>query len=151
MAASRTELILADIKTALEGVQGGAGYSNTVRHVSRDFVPPEDLHGTMLPALFVTYESEDDAEFTQEQDEGFIRIGVTAIAQAMTGLSTVLNSLIKDVHKALMADRTRSGLASDTIREGVPQVDEVSMAKVNRVGALMMYQVRYTRTIDSLE
>ncbi|KKL65655.1 hypothetical protein LCGC14_2152770, partial [marine sediment metagenome] len=60
-------------------------------------------------------------------------------------------SLIKDVHKALMVDRTRSGLASDTVREGVPQVDEVSMAKVNRVGALMIYQVRYTRTIDSLE
>ncbi|KKM06466.1 hypothetical protein LCGC14_1743670, partial [marine sediment metagenome] len=57
MAESRTELILADIKTALEGIQEDLGFANTVGRVGRDFVPPEDLHGTMLPAFFVTYES----------------------------------------------------------------------------------------------
>jgi hypothetical protein len=147
----RREEILADVLAAVTGIASGEGYATDVRLASRDFRPISELLSSQLPAVFVNAGAESDAIFTTEEDESTLDIDIRAYVEAAANMSTALNALIGDIHKAVMTDRTRGTEASDTVRVGVIDADEVSLAGKNRVGALMRYRVSYQRMIASLE
>lgn len=140
----RRERILDDIVTAVRGI-------TTVKLASRDFRPIDELLSVQLPAIFVNAGPEDDATFTTELDESELTVEIRAYIEAKQNLSTALNAMIGDVHQALMVDGTRNGLAFDTVRQAITDADEVSLASISRVGALMQYLIRYHRAIESLE
>jgi hypothetical protein len=147
----RREVILADVLADVKKISQGEGYATDVRYTSRDFRSITELLSSQLPALFVTGGPETDAIFTTEEDESALDVDIRAFVEATTDMSTALNAIIGDIHRAVMADRTRGGQASETIRVGVIDADEVSLAGKNRVGALIRYRVTYQRLIASLD
>jgi hypothetical protein len=147
----RREEILADVLAAVAGIAKGEGYETDVRLASRDFRAISELLSSQLPAIFVNAGPESDEVFTTEEDESTLEIDIRAYVEAAANMSTALNALIGDIHKAVMKDRTRGADASDTVRVGVIDADEVSLAGKNRVGALMRYRVSYQRLIATLD
>jgi hypothetical protein len=130
------EGILVDVEAALRGISRGAGFNFTVRHVERfrrTAPPPEEP----LPAISFYNLSEmalEGGPYGFEERvldlavEGFLK------ESAPRTLDTELVLLQHDIYRAVVEDRTRKGLAVDTLygnwNKGLVRAPDVASVQV---------------------
>lgn len=115
-----SELILQNVKTALEGIVAGDDYFHTVRHV--EINDGTHVAGHKHPAAFIKpYDTDMDGEGETVSDgiEHRMPMDVDLVYQGRTSGPTQFERLIRDGITALYADRSRGGLATHTIIDGV--------------------------------
>lgn len=108
--------ILANIKTTLEGITVAAGYNQTLRQV-HDRRPMFSNDPSECPVVYFFEENTaNDEEFSQNRTR---RVMTVMVGHYSSGdgrnPKPALERLVADVEKALTTDRTRNGVAIDTI------------------------------------
>ena len=103
--------ILTSVQTALEGITAGVDYYTSVRSVTRAAALPIEIDDT--PAIIITpvetiYDTPTQSTLSVH---AHYHIRLTLVARTRSDPSEVLERFIRDVHKALIADVTRGGLA----------------------------------------
>lgn len=144
MADSIRELIIKNIVTTLQGITTGAGYNNTIVSVQRPM--PDGNTFTSWPMILVL-EGEDQVvqennpHLTHDLTVGIVFMTRINPASDSRSINEVLNSLERDVHKALMVDRHRGANALDTVWvDELPYHAEEGQPELAR---LMVYSIRY--------
>lgn len=116
MSTSRRESILANIATTLATVTTGNGYNNTLASIQRWNKLGNDL--ASLPAVIINagieYKEPRPNPLKQCTFMVHLEIWTRQDEEGTSDSDTILNSLLLDVEKALMADCTRGGYAVDT-------------------------------------
>ena len=116
---SKRELIIQNLKTTLEGINGSDPYWTDVRSVTRVNTLPTDFEGEEKPSLKIVLPGEQE---TNEPKHGYhdvrtMRIGIVGILDVQNNdedfKGQAVNRFMKDVTVAVMADVTR-GAFSDT-------------------------------------
>jgi hypothetical protein len=109
------EAVLQNLETALAAIAAGAAYYTTVARVQRINTVPIDLPeypAIVLVPLGTDYDPPGAA--TTLAIAGHYRVQATLIIRSRTDAVADLENFIRDVHKALLVDPTRGGLAIDT-------------------------------------
>ena len=109
------EAILDNMQTTLGNISAGSAYYHSVASISRiNTVPIEirDYPAIVITPLGTEYDQGGDA--TTLALHGDYRIRVTLVIRTRTDASQSLEEFIRDVHKALLVDITRGGLAINT-------------------------------------
>lgn len=109
------EAVLANLETTLAGITAGSDYYTSVARVNRIDTVPIEL--TEYPAIILvpsgaSYDPPGDA--TTLAIAVHYRVEATLVIRARTDAVEKLENFIRDVHKALLVDITRGGLAIDT-------------------------------------
>jgi len=118
MADSIAEQILKNIVTVLKVISIANGYKNDIANVCRFKVTAEAFAD--VPVLLVkTLDEEGEAGPAPNLVTRFLRVAIIIIhrdvpAQGAKSTDEVVNSLVEDVHKAMMIDHTRTKLAVQT-------------------------------------
>jgi hypothetical protein len=115
----KRELILANLVTTLEGINGVDPYWTTVKKVRRVPFVPTEFEGEDKPGLLIVATGEREENETRQgyQDRRDLRVGIIGVMDrpnADTG--TAINRYMKDVSIAVMADVTRGGLSTMTFK-----------------------------------
>lgn len=120
------EDILANIQSSLQGITTISGYANTIKSVQRW----DDGGKSTVEIPFITI-----SEGAEEKDPAphplyTCRLPVYLEVETRKGsdtrkMSVILNSLLGDVEKAIMADRTRGGNAQNTVLKNNSQYTAV--------------------------
>ncbi len=122
--ASKRELILDNIVTALAAISTGSGYNFTIGEAAlglKHFAAvPEDK----FPAAYVAGADEDRGNSAQAQFKSLVQVSIiayvrTANADDTAQLERDLSKFIEDVTKALYVDITRGGIATFTEVRGI--------------------------------
>lgn len=147
--ASVREQILANLLTAMGNINGVSPYLTAVKKKDRDFLPPERLHSSDYPAVFVTGGNEPKEFGVYGKMRGKLRAEIRGFVKKRAGtpLSTDVNALFADVERAAMDDTTRGGLALST-KPLDSEVDELSIAD-DVGGFLLPFEVDYFYTVGS--
>jgi hypothetical protein len=106
------EAIIDNLQTTLEAILGGAAYYTTVALVSRiNTVPIEvkDYPAIIITPLGTDYDQPGDA--TTLALHGSFKARLTLIVRTRDNASEALENFIRDVHKAILVDITRGGIA----------------------------------------
>jgi len=109
------EAIVADLETTLAAVAAGSDYYNTIEKVTRIDAGPMNIK--MFPAVIIVPLS---ADYSREGDQGTLtisteyRVQLSLFMRTRTDAVTKIEKLIRDVHKAILVDRTRGGNALNT-------------------------------------
>jgi hypothetical protein len=114
---STRELILQNLKTTLEGIDGTGDYWTTVASVKRVPSVPTQFEGEDKPGLLIvaTGEREEIVNQPGYHDRRDMRVGIIGVMdRPAADEGTALNRFMKDVGIAVMADVTRGGNASQT-------------------------------------
>lgn len=114
---SKRELILANLQTTLEGIDGKEPYWTAVKKVKRIPIIPTDFKGEEKPGLLIaaTGEPESIEHKHNFQDVRDLKAGIIGVMnRPANDTGTSINRFMKDVHVAVMADVTRGGNASMT-------------------------------------
>lgn len=117
------ERILANIKTTLEAITTGNGYSNTIASVQRWDKRGNPLR--LVPCIVVNAGQEEkqmqpNPYFTCRLSI-YLDLWIRQDESDSTATDVILSSLLGDVEKTLMIDTTRGGFAIDTnIKSNVP-------------------------------
>lgn len=112
MADTIREKILDNISTVLNAIKTADGYVNTIASVQKWAQQGNDL--ATIPCIIINAGPEntkDNPGFIVEAD---FTVLLDVYQIAATDTDAALNSLLGDVRKALMADYTRGGYASNT-------------------------------------
>jgi len=116
----KRELIIQNLKTTLEGIDGNDPYWTDVRSVKRVNTVPSDLEGEEKPGLLIMLPG---AEESNEPKHNFhdvrtMKVGIVGIIDVQNESDEtkgqLVNRFIKDVSLAVMADVTREKKASMT-------------------------------------
>lgn len=147
--ASAREQILANVLTAMDAINGVSPFLTTAKRKDRDFVPPERLHSSDYPAVFVTGGNEPKEFGVYGKMRAQLRVEVRGFVKKRIGtaLSTDVNALFADVERAVMTDTTRGGLALVT-KPLDAEVDELAIAD-DVGGFLLPFEVDYFYAIGS--
>lgn len=139
---TKREQILANLAAAMAGINGVSPFETTVKKTDRDFLPPERLHSSDYPAVFVTgaEEPKDYGVYKQVRAKLVAEVRGFVKRKLGTDLSTTVNALLGDVERAALLDPKRGGLALDT-RPLDAQVDEISFEDLG--GFVMRLEVDY--------
>lgn len=111
------ESILADVATKLALITVANSFRTTVAAVNRQFINPEKLAGTLLPALAVyepQLEYDVHAVGSTPRQNGTLRFKIQGMMRATTTPMTDLLKLVQDVREKLFEDRSRGGYANNT-------------------------------------
>jgi hypothetical protein len=109
------EAILDDIASTLSAIVAGDDYYTTVERVQRIDATPMEL--SMFPAVVIIPQTTD---YDREATQGTLtiaaefRIQLALMLRTRTDAVSKLERFIRDVHKALLLDRYRGGLALNT-------------------------------------
>jgi hypothetical protein len=109
------ELILQDLETTFAAISAGAEYYTDVAVVSRiNTVPLEirDYPAVVLVPIGTDYDQPGLA--TTLALAGHYRVRATLVVRTRTDAALTLENFIRDIHKSLLVDITRGGLAIDT-------------------------------------
>ena len=109
------EALLQNLETVLAAISAGADYYTTVNHVTR--INTVSLELPQYPAIVLTplgTEYDPPGEVTTLAIAGNYRIRALLVLRTRTDAVQELENFIRDVHKAILADTTRGGLAIDT-------------------------------------
>ena len=109
------EAILDHLQSTLTAIAAGAAYYNSVALVTRINTVPIELHdypAIVLTPLGTSYDQGGDA--TTLALHGDYRIRLTLIVRTRDEASQALENFIRDVHKSILVDITRGGLAINT-------------------------------------
>lgn len=119
---TKRELILTNLKTALEGITTGNGYSVTVQDVSRTLVHWEKV--AEFPDLYIIAGKEKITHLPGHYERCVWAIGIVGYVKSETEKSELVEGLIGDVKKIVVVDGTRGGNATSTL---VDEADDVSI------------------------
>lgn len=114
----KPESILADVATKLALITVANGFRTTVSMVNRQFINPQKLGGTLLPALAVfgeQLEYEIAGVGSAPRQAGILKFKVQGILRVSSSPATELLELIQDVREKLFEDRSRAGYANNTL------------------------------------
>ena len=126
MSTSVKESILANIKTALQAISIANGYNNDIAGgVQRYKQTGNDL--AVLPTIIIIQGPEKkDPKAGYDRTNVHLSVFILVWARDAEGgadTDTVVNSLVLDIEKALMADESRGGNAVDTNVTDVEPLD----------------------------
>lgn len=127
MSTSRRELILDNIKDTLAEISIANGYNNDIANVQR-----WKQHGNSLkdvPCIIISAgrEEKDPTPYPQTTAKLtiFIDIWTRQDDEDSSDTDTLLDSLLLDIEKALMADYTRGGYAENTDIRGITPFETI--------------------------
>lgn len=107
--------IIDNIKTTIEGITTGNGYSQTVAHVNTDSIKlPEDLTADQFPAVNVVDVNETKTPGDIDSKNSILEVMLLGYVQKLNdqdNVQTKRRNLENDIEKALMVDETRGGKA----------------------------------------
>jgi hypothetical protein len=107
--------VFENLETTLAAITAGSDYYTSVARVTRIDSVPIEL--TEYPAIILTPSSTDydpPGDATTLAIAGHYRIDATLVIRTRTSAVDELENFIRDVHKAILVDITRGGLAIDT-------------------------------------
>ena len=116
---SKRELILQNLKTTLEGINGEGPYWTEVKKVRRVPYVPTEFEGEEKPGLLIiaTGEPEDIENQPGYHDKRDLKVGIVGVMdRPQDDIGTAVNRFMKDVGIAVMADVTRGGHATQTFK-----------------------------------
>lgn len=116
---SKRELILQNLKTTLEGINGEEPYWTAVKSVKRVPFVPTEFEGEEKPGLLIMATGEPEEIENQHgyHDKHDLKVGIVGIMDRPAGdEGTAVNRFMKDVCVAVMADSKRGGHASQTFK-----------------------------------
>jgi hypothetical protein len=152
---SRLELIMENLKAAVEGINGTGSFVNVAKFVSRDAVAPESLTSSQFPAVFpmvVSWEDETDPSLVNTEEVSCtLDVEFWALILAQKDRSKAFLSFCADIYRAVMADPRRGENAMDTLPDGAPDVDEVTLAPRGIVDGVMRFRVRFTHALGNMD
>lgn len=114
------ERILQNIVTALQAINGGSDYWNTISAACVERREFSDVDIDTFPSIQVAtglteYDVEPRETRVLRVISAHMYVPVRALIQDLTTApTTAIHRLIRDVHKAIHADRRRGGLALDS-------------------------------------
>ena len=116
MADSRREQAMKNLKTVLEGITTDNGYDLTVRNVLRLGISVDQIQG--LPSIVVAEAPEDHDDETFGPNDtakvtNRLRVDLDCWIEKNNATHEDLNQFLANVQKAVMADRTLSGIVHD--------------------------------------
>ena len=120
---TKRELILANLKTALEGITTGNGYSVTVQEVSRTMKHWEKV--SEFPVLYVVAGDERIAHHPGLQERAVWEVGIVGYVKSEDEKSEEVEKLVGDIKKIVMVDTTRGGHAVACTVEAVRDINVV--------------------------
>jgi hypothetical protein len=154
MADSILELIMQNVKTTLETITTGNGYSNTIASVQRFSQSGQVLASTPVCVLMQggdNVDSDGPLAGASSLVTRSLTVSVVIIHRQNLDIDTrsaseAMNSLIQDVQKAMLADYTRGNNAIDTSEIGIGELDseEGEPELVQTVGFKITYRHRRT-------
>lgn len=110
------EAILDDLEnTALALIESGSDYYTDVEKITRIDAGP--MHSEMFPAIVIV---PDGTDYSKEGTQGTLtiaaayRISLALFIRTRTDGASKIERFIRDVHKAVLVDRTRDGNALNT-------------------------------------
>ena len=107
--------VFENLESTLAAITAGADYYTYVARVTRIDSVPIEL--TEYPAIILTPSSTDydpPGDATTLAIAGHYRIDATLVIRTRTSAVDELENFIRDVHKAILVDITRGGIAIDT-------------------------------------
>jgi hypothetical protein len=113
----KSELILQNLKTSLQGIDGSDPYWTTVASVRLTPSVPQDLEGEEKPGLLIIPSGEPTVieHKPDYHDRRVMHVGIIGVlSRAKSDDGTALRRLMKDISVAVMADVTRGGNATMT-------------------------------------
>jgi len=113
------ELILQNLKTTLEGINGENPYWTAVKTVRRVPFVPTEFEGEEKPGLLIVATGEPETIENQPSyhDKHDLRVGIVGVMdRPKDDVGTAVNRFMKDVGVAVMADVLRGGYASQTFK-----------------------------------
>lgn len=148
---------MTNIQTTLQGIRVENGYANTLQAVERVLQQGQSNQ----PPMAIVLEGDDDVVNSEEAAQSVqvraLQVGIVLVVQQDTDVdaqsaSTVMNSLIADVQKALQVDYQRGGLALDTREIGISavQIDEGMPQLVSTLAYRIGYRHRWTDPTQAL-
>jgi len=137
---STRELILQNLKSTLESIDGNDPYWTNVRSVRRVPVVPTEFEGEEKPGLLIVATGEPETIENQSgyHDKRDISVGIIGVIdRPKSDEGTLINRFMKDVGIAVMLDVTRGGYAAQTFK--VRQLDAS-----NLFGDLCLFEIELT-------
>jgi len=115
-----SEKIIRNVETTLLGIDKGTGYFTTVRSVSRDDVATVDTSKAPLAVVLPTSTDMDGVSETLTSTiRHEMRCMVGLVLKDRSDAVRDMERFIRDATEALYSDRTRAGLATNTVVQGV--------------------------------
>jgi hypothetical protein len=149
MPVSVREAILSDIETVLSGIGIANGFENDVASVQRWKQRGNPLKD--VPCIVITAGPEEKKKGPNPLITARLKVYLELYTRQDEGdasaTDTVLNSILKDIEKALYADVTRGGKAVDTdIQEVIPFGAEVGNG---HAGLIIGVEILYRHLADN--
>lgn len=120
------KLILDNVKTTLEGINGAGSYRSTVQKVAHIGLNALDIQTYPFVAIGPPSFRFDDGQYSKISVE--LTLTLLLVIRTATNATDTLHDLLEDVGLALRADVTRGGYAVDTHLRGdnqfVPEISE---------------------------
>lgn len=116
---SKRELILQNLKTTLEGINGLDPYWTAVQSVKRMPFVPTEFEGEDKPGLLIVATGEPEEMENQHNyhDRRDLRVGIIGVMDRPgNDEGTAINRFMRDVSIAVMNDVTRGGYAAMTFK-----------------------------------
>ena len=116
---SKREMILQNLKTTLEGIDGTGNYWTKVKSVKRVPFVPTEFEGEDKPGLLIVSTGEPETIENQQgyHDKRDLKVGIIGVLdRPANDEGTSINRFMKDVGIAVMADVTRGGYAAQTFK-----------------------------------
>lgn len=149
MSVSVRESILNNLETVLTGITTVAGYENNIASVQRWKQRGNPLKD--VPCIVITAGPEEKKKGPNPLITARLKVYLELYTRQDEGDSTAtdtfLNSILKDIEKALYADVTRAGKAVDTdIQEVIPFGAEVGNG---HAGLIVGVEILYRHLADN--
>ena len=159
---SNRENIMANLLTAIQGINGPPTYTNSLgadNIVSREPLELIEIHRSQqMPAALLQEETQAlDDHFEQsaalvpaDLTMSTFTVSVLALLTMRTGVNTALNAWMADILKAVMVDITRGGAAMDTMLVSIAPPRENRVIPDELAAAEMVFAVKYVHRANSL-
>jgi len=143
------ELIIKNIKTAVEAITVANGYENTITNVQRWDYRSNPLVDIPRIVIVSGPEQKDFSAdpFYLNKFNVFLEVATRQTESDITPTDQILNSLIGDVIKAVMQDVTRGGYAIDTLVQSVEPYSTID--DQGEAGVTVDLLIKYEHLITS--
>lgn len=147
----KRELILQNIETVLQSITIANGYSNAFTAATVQRWNVNSQPSTARPFLVVSAGQESITEgpgtYYSAKLSVIIDVFSCQLSDDPQPTDAILNSLIADINKALLADITRGGIAIRTVPQDVTPF--VAVDDQSQFGVTIQYEIHYRYTIDN--